>query len=97
MRVESIFSSNAQQKKKKLFPKMLNFAFNYDFINNVCIQHETDNETQYYHEGQRGEEEADDQFDVWSVTHHQPQALTEGELGYLSPALYNSTWRRKQR
>ncbi|KAA8582340.1 hypothetical protein FQN60_009080, partial [Etheostoma spectabile] len=40
-------------------------------------RHDTDNETQYYHEGQRGEEEADDQFDVRSVTHHQPQALTE--------------------
>lgn len=55
--------------------------------------------TQYYHEGQRGEEEADDQFDVRSVAHDQPQALTEGEeLGSFSHALYNQTvWRREQR
>lgn len=58
----------------------------------------SDDETQFYHEGQRGEEEADDQFDVRSVAHHQPQALTEGEgLGLFSPGLYNPTQSRRDK
>lgn len=52
---------------------------------------------QNYHEGQRGEEEADDQFDVRPVAHHQPQALTEAEgLGLLPAGLCNPTRRREQ-
>lgn len=56
---------------------------------------ETNHGTQYYHEGQRGEEEADDQFDVRLVTHHHAQALTEGEqMGFLWPVLYNPEKRK---
>ena len=62
------YSSCKRQMKK--------VTFNYDNFN---IKYEADNEMQYYHEGKRGEEEANDQFDIRSVTHHHPQSLTEGE------------------
>lgn len=53
-------------------------------------------EPQCYHEGQRGEEEADDQFEVRPVTHHHGQALTEGEeLRFFPPPLWNPKIRRK--
>lgn len=45
-----------------------------------------------YHEGQGGEEEAHDQFDIRSMTHHQLQALTEGNgLRLQSHSLWNPT------
>lgn len=47
-----------------------------------------------YHEGQWGEEEADDQFDVWLVAHHLAHALTEGnELGSFPRGLCRPTRR----
>lgn len=50
---------------------------------------------QHYHEGQRGEEEADDQSDVRTVTHHHAESLTEGEeLGFFL-TFYNPAQRRE--
>lgn len=73
-------STAISPQEKQTFPQLLNYSFKYDFIqNNLYIQYEADNKTQPYHEGQRGEEEADDQLDVRAVAHHQPQALTEGK------------------
>lgn len=43
---------------------------------------------QSYHEGQRGEEEADDQFDVRLVAHHHAHSLAEGnKLGFFPRCL----------
>lgn len=50
-----------------------------------------------YHEGQWGEEEADDQFDVWLVAHHLAHALTEGnELGSFPRSLCHPTRRIRE-
>lgn len=47
---------------------------------------------QYYHESQRCEEEASDQFNVGLMTHHHAYALTVAEeLRFCLPTLLNPT------
>lgn len=41
-----------------------------------------------YHEGQGGEEETNDQSDIRSVAHHQPQPTTEGDGIRLVPSTF---------
>lgn len=59
--------------------------------------YEANTTRQCYHEGQWGEEEADDQFDVWLVAYHLPQSLAEGnELGFFPRGLYRPTRRIRE-
>lgn len=67
------------------------------YFYSLCDVYEANTTRQCYHEGQWGEEEADDQFDVWLVAYHHVQALTEGdEMGFFRRGLCHPTRRIRE-